>query len=81
MLAAIVSVVYSGIVASFITTKGFKPATFKEWTLIFFVCYLSYVAAVFMGAKAAVDLELTLVEDVTEEKTEDKTEDKTDEEK
>lgn len=73
MLAAIVSIVFSGLVASFITTQGFRPATFKEWALIFFACYISYVAAVLMGAKAAVDLELTLVEDDTEEKTEDKT--------
>lgn len=73
MVAAIVSVVFSGLAASFITTRGFQPATFKEWALIFFVCYLTYIAAVFMGAKAAVDLELTLVEDDTEDKTEDKT--------
>ena len=74
MLSSIVGFLFSGILAMFIASKGFQPASFGEWTLIFAGFYLSYVIAMIMGAKSAVDLGLTI------EEAEDD-EDKTNEEK
>lgn len=76
MLSLIIGFQFSGILAMFITSKGFQPASFGEWTLIFLGFYLSYVIAMVMGAKSAVDLGLTI-----EETEDDDAEDKTNEEK
>ena len=74
MLSTVVGFMFSGILAMFVTSKGFQPASLGEWTLIFVGFYLSYVIAMAMGAKSAVDLGLTI------EEAEDD-EDKTNEEK
>lgn len=74
MLSTVVGFLFSGILAMFVTSKGFKPASIGEWTLIFVGFYISYVIAMVMGAKSAVDLSLTI------EEAEDD-EDKTNEEK
>ena len=74
MLSTVVGFLFSGIPAMFVTSKGFQPASLGEWTLIFVGFYLSYVIAMAMGAKSAVDLGLTI------EEAEDD-EDKTNEEK
>ena len=74
MLSTVVGFLFSGILAMFVTSNGFQPASLGEWTLIFVGFYLSYVIAMAMGAKSAVDLGLTI------EEAEDD-EDKTNEEK
>ena len=74
MLSTVVGFLFSGILAMFVTSKGFQPASLGEWTLIFVGFYLSYVIAMAMGAKSAVDLGVTI------EEAEDD-EDKTNEEK
>lgn len=76
MLSLIIGFQFSGILAMFITNKGFQPASLGEWTLIFLGFYLSYVIAMVMGAKSAVDLGLMI-----EETEDDDAEDKTNEEK
>ena len=76
MLSTVVGFLFSGILAMFVTSKGFQPASLGEWTLIFVGFYLSYVIVMVMGAKSAVDLGLTI-----EETEDDDAEDKTNEEK